>query len=125
MAGSGATKGTAKDVIERFWALQDSGDYTQVVPLFAEDAVLEDPFYGRFEGKAAIAGFMAKMVEVMGESKTHFSVEEIAGGGEVAWARWIAHTPNGDVKGCGLYRVVDGYMSYYCDYTNGPESQDR
>lgn len=113
---------TAKQTIEEFWTLQNSGDYTQVVPLFADNAVLEDPFYGRFEGKEAIAGFMAKMVEVMGERKTRFSVEEIAGGGEVAWARWIAHTPEGDVAGCGLYRVVDGYMTYYCDYMNARDT---
>lgn len=117
-------KKTATEIVQRFWALQDAGDYTKVVPLFADDAVLEDPFYGRFEGKAAIAGFMAKMVEVMGARKTRFSVEEVAGGGEVAWARWTAHTPNGDVKGCGLYRVVDGYMTYYCDYMNAPEGTD-
>lgn len=35
--------GQAQDVIERFWQVQDSGDYTQLVDLFAEDAVVEDP----------------------------------------------------------------------------------
>jgi len=111
---------TAQETIEEFWNRQNSGDYTQVVPLFAEDAVLEDPIFGRFEGKVAIAGFMTKMVELMGERKTHFSVQEIAGGEEVAWARWIAHTPEGDVSGCGLYRVVEGFLTYYCDYMNAP-----
>ena len=114
---------TAQETIETFWRIQNSGDYTQVVPLFAEDAVLEDPFFGRFEGRTAIAGFMEKMVEVMGERKTRFTVKEIAGGGEVAWARWIAHSPRGDIEGCGLYRVVNGYMTYYCDYMNGGDTQ--
>lgn len=113
---------TAQETIEEFWSRQNSGDYTQVVDLFAEDALLEDPFFGRFEGKSAIAGFMAKMVTVMAERKTRFTVKEIAGGGEVAWARWIAHTPDGDVEGCGLYRVVDGMMTYYCDYMNARET---
>ena len=54
----------------------------------------------------------------MGSRETHFTVKEIAGGGEVAWARWIAHTPAGDKQGCGLYRVEDGLMTYYCDYMN-------
>lgn len=114
---------TAQETIAQFWELQNAGDYTQVVPLFADDAVLEDPFYGRFEGKAAIAGFMAKMVEEMGERKTSFTVQEIAGGGEVAWARWVAHTPAGDIEGCGLYRVVDGMMTFYCDCMNPRESE--
>ena len=112
---------SAQDAIENFWRIQDEGDYTQLVKLFADDAILEDPFFGRFEGINEIAGFMAKMVEEMGERKTHFTVKEIAGGGEVAWARWIAHTPRGDIEGCGLYRVVDGKLTYYCDYMNGGE----
>lgn len=111
----------ARTTIELFWETQNSGNYNDLVPLFAEDAVLEDPFFGRFEGKAAIAGFMAKMVEEMSARETRFTVKEIAGGGEVAWARWIAHTPRGDVEGCGLYRVKDGLMTYYCDYMNGAQ----
>ena len=113
---------TAEETIAEFWRVQDAGDYTRLVPLFAEDAVLEDPFFGRFEGREAIAGFMQKMVEEMGARETRFTVKELAGGGEVAWARWIAHTPRGDVEGCGLYRVVGGLLTYYCDYMNGAEN---
>ena len=115
---------SAKQTIERFWEIQNSRDYTQLVPLFAEDAVLEDPFFGRFDGRDAIAGFMARMVEEMGARQTHFTVREIAGGGDVAWARWIAHTPAGDVEGCGLYRVVNGELTYYCDYMNAGQAAD-
>ena len=45
---------SAKEIIEKFWEIQDEGDYTKVVELFAEDAVLVDPFFGIFEGKTAI-----------------------------------------------------------------------
>ena len=38
--------GQAQDVIERFWQIQDSGDYTQLVDLFAEDALVEDVVWG-------------------------------------------------------------------------------
>ena len=51
----------AKEVIKTFWKIQDEGDYTKVVELFAEDAVLVDPFFGIFEGKEAIGKFMKKM----------------------------------------------------------------
>ena len=115
---------TAQETIERFWEIQNGGDYTQVVPLFADDAVVVDPFYGTFTGREEIAGFMAKMVEVMRSSDTRFTVQEIGGGGEVAWAQWIAHTPRGDIPGCGLYRVRDGLMTYYKDYMNAPEQPD-
>ena len=44
----------AKEIIETFWRIQDEGDYTKVVDLFADDAVLVDPFFGTFEGRSAI-----------------------------------------------------------------------
>ena len=88
---------TAKEVIETFWEIQDQGDYTQVVDLFADDAVLTDPFFGTFNGKSAIGEFMNKMNVEMRARKTQFIVREIDGGGDVAWAQWTAQTPGGDV----------------------------
>ena len=111
----------AKEVIKTFWKIQDEGDYTKVVKLFAEDAVLVDPFFGIFEGKEAISNFMKKMNKEMTSRETSFVVREIDGGGDVAWAQWIAKTPNGDVEGCGLYRVKNGMMTYYKDYMNAPK----
>lgn len=106
----------AADVITNFWTTQDKGDYTATVQLFAEDALFEDPVYGTFEGRDAIAGFMQKMNRVMAEQKTHFEVTHIAGDDAVAWAQWIAKTPNGDIHGCGLYKVANGKITYYKDY---------
>ena len=112
--------GRAKEVIEQFWGIQDGGDYTKVVDLFSEDAVLVDPFFGTFEGKAAIAEFMKKMNEETAASGTSFVAREIAGDNEVAWAQWTARTPAGELEGCGLYRVRDGLLTYYKDYMNAP-----
>ena len=111
----------AKEVIITFWKIQDEGDYTRVVKLFAEDAVLVDPFFGIFEGKEAIGKFMKKMNKEMTSRGTSFIVREIDGGGDVAWAQWTAKTPNGDLEGCGLYRVKNGLMTYYKDYMNAPK----
>lgn len=108
----------AEEAIRNFWQVQDDGDYTKLPDLFAEDAVLVDPFFGTFTGRDAIRGFMARMVEVMGQQKTRFRVLEIAGDGEVAWAQWIAETPRGAVNGCGLYKVKGGKLTYYRDYMN-------
>ena len=113
----------AKEIIETFWRIQDEGDYTKVVDLFAEDAVLVDPFFGTFKGKAAIGEFMKKMNAEMGARQTSFVVREIDGGGDVAWAQWTAKTPAGEIDGCGLYRVRDGLMTYYKDYMNAPNSR--
>mgnify|MGYP006207807685 FL=1 len=114
---------SAKEIIETFWRIQDEGDYTKVVDLFAEDAVLVDPFFGTFEGKAAIGEFMKKMNAEMGDRQTSFVVREIDGGGDVAWAQWTAKTPAGEIDGCGQYRVRDGLMTYYKDYMNAPNSR--
>ena len=111
----------AKEVIKTFWKIQDEGDYTKVVKLFAEDAVLVDPFFGIFEGKEAISYFMKKMNKEMTSRETSFVVREIDGGGDVAWAQWTAKTPNGEIEGCGLYRVKNGLMTYYKDYMTAPK----
>lgn len=114
---------SARETIEEFWRVQDAGDYTALVALFAEDALLVDPVYGTFKGREAIAGFMAKMNAVMQERDIDFVAEEIDGGGEVAWAQWVARTPDGNIDGCGLYRVRDGQLVYYKDYMNAaPEA---
>ena len=112
--------GRAKEVIEQFWGIQDEGDYTKVVDLFSEDAVLVDPFFGTFKGKVAITEFMKKMNEETASSGTTFIAREIAGDNEVAWAQWTAQTSAGELEGCGLYRVKDGLLTYYKDYMNAP-----
>ena len=113
---------SAVETIQTFWRIQDAGDYTAMVELFDKDAMLVDPFFGNFQGREAIAGFMAKMNVEMKKRETHFEVVEIDGGGEVAWAQWVAVTPRGRIEGCGLYRVRDGLMTYYKDYMNAPET---
>lgn len=115
---------SAKETINEFWRIQDAGDYSALVELFAEDATLVDPFFGTFEGREAIAGFMSKMNEEMKSQETDFIVREIEGGGDIAWAQWTARTPAGDIEGCGLYRVRDGLMTYYKDYMNAPAAEE-
>lgn len=109
---------TARETIERFWQVQDGGDYTLLPDLFAQDATLVDPIFGTFQGREAIRGFMARMVSEMDARQTRFRVLEIAGEGEVAWAQWTAQTPAGEISGCGLYRVRNGELTYYRDYIN-------
>ena len=112
----------AKAVVERFWQIQDAGDYTALVDLFAEDALLEDPVYGNFDGREAIRGFMEKMNVEMKDRDIDFVANLIAGEGSVAWCQWTARTPSGDIEGCGLYRTHDGQLIYYKDYMNGQSS---
>ena len=81
---------SAQETIELFWKTQDDRDYTRLVELFAEDAVVVDPIYGTFEGRDAIAAFMAKMNEEMGGQNIEFDLIECSGGGETAWAQWVA-----------------------------------
>jgi hypothetical protein len=40
---------SAKEIIETFWKIQDEGDYTKVVNLFSNDAILVDPFFGHLK----------------------------------------------------------------------------
>lgn len=110
----------AQETIQLFWTTQDAGDYTALVELFAEDATLVDPFYGTFQGRDAIGGFMALMNKEMAGRQTSFTLVQCAGDGGLAWAQWTAHTPAGDIDGVGVYRVRNGQLTYYRDYMNAP-----
>ena len=118
--------GDAYSTIERFWAIQDAGDYTQLAELFAPDAVLEDPIYGRFEGTDAIAGFFETMNAEMAERRVSFRLVELSGDDHTAWARWQATiaTRRGEIvrDGVGIYRVREGRLVYYRDYMDPPPS---
>ncbi len=110
--------GEAEATIRRFWDVQESGDYSRLVELFADDAVLVDPVYGTFNGAEAIAGFMAKMTEEMAARDISFRLVDLAGDDEMAWAQWEAVMPAGNRSGVGVYRVRDGRLTYYRDYMN-------
>src|SRR6476620_3560043 len=97
--------GAAHDAIENFWKTQDSGDYTKLVDLFAEDAVVEDMVWGTYRGRDEIMAFMSTMVKVMTERKIHFTVDEICGDDHTAWSRWTMVSPDGSRGGCGIYKV--------------------
>ena len=114
--------GEAQRVIEDFWRIQDEGDYTKLAPLFAPDAVLDDPVYGRFEGREAILKFMSMMVSEMGDRQIHFTLDEVCGDDRAVWARWTMHSPAGTRGGVGIYKVENGLMTYYRDYMD-PETE--
>ena len=67
--------GQAQRVIEKFWQIQDDGDYTKLAPLFAENAILEDPIWGTYRGRDAILSFMTKMVDEMSDRQVHFTAQ--------------------------------------------------
>jgi limonene-1,2-epoxide hydrolase len=122
--GSETMAGEAQRVIEQFWRIQDSGDYTRLVDLFAEDAFLEDPIWGQYRGRAAIREFMATMVKEMGARKVHFTVDEICGDDHAAWARWTMHIEGQPARGgVGIYKVEGGKLTYYRDYIDPPAQE--
>jgi len=115
--------GEAQRVIEEFWRIQDEGDYTKLAPLFAEDALLEDPVWGTHKGRDAILGFMNTMVKEMGTRKIHFTVDEICGDDHAVWARWTMHSSEGSRGGVGIYKVSGGQLTYYRDYMDPPAEE--
>ena len=116
--------GQAQRVIEKFWQIQDDGDYTKLAPLFAENAILEDPIWGTYRGRDAILSFMTKMVDEMSDRQVHFTADEIYGDDHAVWARWTMHSPEGDRGGVGIYKVKDGKLTYYRDYMDPPKGQE-
>lgn len=110
--------GAAFDTMQEFWRLQDTGEYRKLLALFAEDGVLMDPIYGAITGHEAIAEFLAKMEIEMSRIGVKFRLQELVGDEHTAWSRWKATTKRGEREGCGVYKVVDGKITYYRDYMN-------
>lgn len=112
---------SAKQVIETFWKIQNDHDYTRLSPLFADDAIFEDPSIGKVEGKPAIDKLLAELTKQLADKKMHFEVLEIAGDEHVAWSRWLWKRPDGDVEGVGLYKIANGQITSYRDFYTAPE----
>jgi ketosteroid isomerase-like protein len=122
--GSNTPSNDAYDTLQRFWTIQDAGDYSMLSELFSDDAELVDPVYGTFTGGAAIAGFMTKMNVEMAKAGASFRLADLAGatdtdGNGTVWAQWTATTNKGDRTGVGVYRTRNGKITYYRDYMNG------
>lgn len=112
--------GDAYITLQRFWEMQDTGDYAALAALFADDAELVDPMFGTFVGGDAIAGFFARMNDEMAKAGASFRLVELAGDDHTAWAQWEATTKAGPRVGVGVYRVRDGRITYYRDYMEPP-----
>ncbi|MEX0847394.1 MAG: nuclear transport factor 2 family protein [Ilumatobacteraceae bacterium] len=108
----------AHDLVRRFWQLQDGGDYAQLAPLFADDALFEDPIFGDIVGGAAIAAFMEQMKTEMPARGVTFELVDAAGDQTVAWSQWnIVYAPSADrvggiASGWTLHTVRDGLFTY-------------
>jgi steroid Delta-isomerase len=106
----------AEALLRNFWHLQDSGDYSLLAPLFADDAVFTDLIYGRMEGGKAITDYMALMKTEMPARGVTFELVDAAGDETVAWSQWWCHFPNGAVPGWTLHTVRDGQFTLDADY---------
>ena len=108
--------GPALDTIRRFWAIQDEGHYTELAPLFADDARFTDVIYGEFEGRDAIAGYFARMESEMPDIGARFELVDAAGDTSVGWSQWWCHFPNGTVPGWTLHTFRDGEITLDSDF---------
>ncbi|MEM1228955.1 MAG: nuclear transport factor 2 family protein [Pseudomonadota bacterium] len=106
----------SRQLVEKFWSIQNDRDYTKLTELFAEDAVFEDCVTGRFEGKAAIATMMAEVTKKLSNSEQYFEVVEMAATDEVGWARWVWKGPGKELAGHSLYKFRGGKLTYNYDF---------
>jgi steroid delta-isomerase len=112
--------GDAAAVIQQFWEIQDAGDYTALTRLFADDAILVDPFIGEIHGNVAVGQYMQKMNEQVGAQDGRFERIDVVTGGEAAWTSWNWITKDGTANGVTVYKIKDGKIAYYRDYMGSP-----
>jgi ketosteroid isomerase-like protein len=115
-ADAANTGGSALDLIRRFWDIQNAARYTELAPLFADDAVFTDILYGEFHGRPAIAGYFARMEAEMPEMGVTFELVDAAGDETVGWSQWNCRFPNGVVPGWTLHTMRDGEITLDSDY---------
>lgn len=108
--------GPALEVIRRFWEIQNAARYTELAPLFADDAVFTDILYGEFHGRDAIAGYFARMEREMPAMGVTFELADAAGDETVGWTQWHCHFPNGTVPGWTLHTFRNGEITLDSDY---------
>lgn len=113
----------AEALMREFWRLQDSGDYSQLAPLFADDAVFLDPIYGRIVGGVAISEFMTLMKTEMPARGVTFELVDAAGDTSVGWSQWWCHFANGSVPGWTLHTFRDGQFTYDADFMDSARSK--
>ena len=90
-----------------------AGDQERWLSLFADDAVLEDPIFGSFDGTEAITGFFAKMNEVVPKAGCVFEAVEIQGGDTSAWCKWVAKYDDGRRVDGGEGRIRETHPRYF------------
>jgi ketosteroid isomerase-like protein len=108
--------GPALEVVQRFWAVQEAGRYSELAELFTDDAVFTDAVYGRMEGRDAIAGYLRRMQAEMPTLGARFELVDAAGDETAAWSQWWCHLPNGTVPGWTLHTVRDGRFTLDADF---------
>jgi ketosteroid isomerase-like protein len=108
--------GSSLALIHRFWEIQNDGRYTELAPLFAEDAVFTDILYGEFDGRSEIAGYFARMEAEMPAMGVSFELVDAAGDDTVGWSQWNCRFPNGVVPGWTLHTFRDGAFTLDADY---------
>ena len=117
-----ATAGAA--VLDRFWEIQDGRRYTELAPLFAQDAVFTDILYGVFEGRPAIADYFARMETEMPEVQATFERVDSAADDTVGWSQWWCRFPGGVVPGWTLHTFRDGEITLDSDFFDTNVARD-
>jgi steroid Delta-isomerase len=120
-AGGETMAGPAREVIERFGAVEQDQRYTALADQFTDDATYYDPFLGAQVGRAAIEGFLAHMERLVPKTGTRFESWESQGDTTCGWSRWVMTMPRTDgervpLPGQSLYRLRDGKVCFAADY---------
>jgi steroid Delta-isomerase len=115
--------GSAEALVRRFWEIQDSGRYSELGALFGPDSVFTDIVYGRFEGHAAVQGYLDRMQSQMAARSITFELVDCAGDETVAWSQWNCHVPHGTLTGWTLHTLSDGLLTLDADYFDVVEAK--
>jgi ketosteroid isomerase-like protein len=107
-----------EQLIRTYWAIiEKEQNYSALSDFYLPESVLIDPLYGPFKGHDAIKAFLQKVTADMHELDISFTLEEVAGEGDIGWSCWCCQLPDGSKKeGVSVYRFKGDKILYQHDY---------
>lgn len=100
----------------RFWEIEQSRRYTDLLPLLHPDMVFLEPLLGRHDGIEAMAKVLGRIERLLQDSPTKVELHDVVADDACGWARWTMHVDGvHPVLGQSIYRFEGGLVRFSAD----------
>lgn len=106
----------SQDLLNRFWEIEQSRRYRDLLPLLHPDIDFYEPVLGQAHGRAEMEPMLARIESILSTVPTRLELHEVVADDVCGWARWTMLV-NGTVpvRGQSIYRFEDGLVRFNAD----------